>query len=196
MSHRRVTPKLASLAVLLLATLVMYVSQGLTHTLIPLRLASGSASGFVTACYFLGFGLGAFLGPLLIRRVGHIRAFGGLLVIVIFAVLSLALIDALWFWAIIRLLHGASIAAVAVVVEAWLVSASGPIQRRGNRPGPGSGTGTVLAHRCASDTHPCPRQLASHHKCLASQSGNGHCGRLFGRRPYRPGADLRALAGS
>ncbi|MDK8464422.1 MFS transporter [Marinobacter sp. SS13-12] len=128
-THHRVAPKLASLAVLLLATVVMYVSQGLTHTLVPLRLASGSISGFVTACYFLGFGLGAFLGPLLIRRVGHIRAFGGLLGIVIFAVLSLALIDSLWFWGIIRLLHGASIAAVAVVVEAWLVSASGPEAR-------------------------------------------------------------------
>ncbi|PXX91811.1 hypothetical protein DIT71_08105 [Marinobacter vulgaris] len=128
-THHRVAPKLASLAVLLLATVVMYVSQGLTHTLVPLRLASGSASGFVTACYFVGFGLGAFLGPLLIRRVGHIRAFGGLLGIVIFAVLSLALIDALWFWGMIRLLHGASIAAVAVVVEAWLVSASGPEAR-------------------------------------------------------------------
>ncbi|WP_150913584.1 MFS transporter [Marinobacter halotolerans] len=122
----RVAPKLASLALLLLATLMMYVSQGLTHTLVPLRLASGSVSGFVTACYFVGFGLGAFLGPLLIQRVGHIRAFGGLLGIAIFAVLSLALIDALWFWGMIRLLHGASIAAVAVVVEAWLVSASGP----------------------------------------------------------------------
>lgn len=128
-THHRVAPKLAALAVLLVATLVMYVSQGLTHTLVPLRLASGSVSGLVTSCYFVGFGLGAFLGPLLIRRVGHIRAFGGLLGIVIFAVLSLALVDALWFWAMIRLLHGASIAATAVVVEAWLVSASGPEAR-------------------------------------------------------------------
>lgn len=128
-THHRVAPKLASLAVLLLATVAMYVSQGLTHTLVPLRLASGSASGFVTACYFVGFGLGAFLGPLLIGRVGHIRAFGGLLGIVIFAVLALALIDTLWFWGLIRLVHGASIAAVAIVVEAWLVSASGPEAR-------------------------------------------------------------------
>ena len=127
--HHRVAPKLASLAVLLLATVVMYISQGLTHTLVPLRLASGSASGLVTACYFVGFSLGAFLGPQLIRRVGHIRAFGGLLGIVILAVLSLALVDALWFWGVIRLLHGASIAAAAIVVEAWLVSASGPEAR-------------------------------------------------------------------
>lgn len=38
-THHRVAPKLASLAVLLLATLAMYVSQGLTHTLAPLGLA-------------------------------------------------------------------------------------------------------------------------------------------------------------
>ena len=129
-THLPVAPKLASLAVLLLATVLMYTSQGLTHTLVPLRLSSGSASGFVTACYFLGFGLGAFLSPLLVSRIGHIRAFGGLLGIVIVAVLFLPMVDALWLWGITRLLHGASIAAAAVVVEAWLVSASG-LEARG-----------------------------------------------------------------
>lgn len=71
-AYLSVAPKLASLTVLLLATVLMYTSQGLTHTLVPLRLASGSVSGFITACYFLAFGLGALLSPLLVRRVGHI----------------------------------------------------------------------------------------------------------------------------
>lgn len=77
---RTLGPQLAALALLLLATAVLYASQ----------------VGLVTAAYFTGFGLGAFYGSILIRRVGHIRAFGGLLATVICAVLLLPLLESFW----------------------------------------------------------------------------------------------------
>ncbi|MFE8071339.1 MFS transporter [Marinobacteraceae bacterium S3BR75-40.1] len=130
MRETKLRSQLGALAILLLANLLLYTSQGLTHTLIPLRLANGFDAGIVTAGYFIGFGLGAFFGPLVIRRVGHIRAFGGLLGMVIFAVLAFPLIEGLVAWVLLRVLQGACIAAVAVVVEAWLVGAAS-VQDRG-----------------------------------------------------------------
>jgi len=122
--RRSLGPQLAALAVLLMATLVLYASQGLTHTLVPLRLGNATHAGLVTAGYFAGFALGAFYGATLIQRVGHIRAFGGLLGTVICTVLMLPLFESFWFWMGLRVIHGACIAASAVVVESWLVTSA------------------------------------------------------------------------
>ena len=124
MTTTRLTTQLASLAILLIATTVLYTSQGLTHTLVPLLLASGPSAGLVTSGYFLGFVIGAFFGATVIRRVGHIRAFAGLLSLVIFVILTMPLVDSLTFWTLARTIHGACIAATAIVVESWLVGAS------------------------------------------------------------------------
>ena len=102
--------------------------EGLTHTVIPLRLVDGTRAGLVTAAYFLGFVLGAYWGALFIRRVGHIRAFGSLLSLVVLAILVLPMTSGLWFWVAICMVHGASIAAVAPYLAAALPVMLGPVQ--------------------------------------------------------------------
>lgn len=122
--------ELGSVAVLLAATVIFYASQGLTHTLVPLRAGSGDAAGLVTSAYFAGFVLGAFYGTQPIRRVGHIRAFGALTGLTVMAVLAIPLLPPLATWLAVRFLHGACVAAIANVVEAWL-SAAASAQTRG-----------------------------------------------------------------
>lgn len=124
MNTKLLGPQLTALAVLLLATAILYISQGLTHTIIPLRLGDGTRADLVTAGYFLGFGLGAYWGAVLIRHVGHIRAFGGLLGVVILAILVLPMTKDLVYWVTVRMVHGACIAAAAIVVESWLGGAA------------------------------------------------------------------------
>lgn len=127
---RSIGPQLAALLVLLVATLILYVSRGLTHLLVPLRVADPTRAGLVTGAYFLGFGLGAFYGGAVIRRVGHIRAFGGLLSAIICTVL------------------------VAATVRSPECLAGRPIRAwrlPGGRGGPGGG---ILARRGLGCVHP------------------------------------------
>lgn len=122
--------ELGSVAVLLGATTVFYTSQGLTHTLVPLRAGSGGVAGWVTSAYFAGFVFGAFHGARPARRVGHVRAFGALTALTVAAVLAFPLLPPLAAWLAVRLVHGAAVAALATVVEAWL-SAAASAQTRG-----------------------------------------------------------------
>ncbi|TVP93458.1 MAG: hypothetical protein EA348_00670 [Pseudomonadaceae bacterium] len=67
-----ITALLSGIALLLLGT-------GLLNTLLALRGAGEGFSdqmlGLFGSAYFVGFILGTWLGPRLIRRMGHIRAF-------------------------------------------------------------------------------------------------------------------------
>ena len=64
---------------LLLGTAFLLLGLGLQGTLLSLRANLEqfplAVTGLVMSAYFLGFVLGAYLCPPLIRRVGHIRAF-------------------------------------------------------------------------------------------------------------------------
>lgn len=123
------TLHLGTVVVLLAATAVLYTSQGLTHTVVPLRLAVGTSAGLVTAAYFAGFAAGAFLGGPVIRHVGHIRAFGALTAIVVVLVLLLPLLPMHGAWMVLRTLHGAGIAGLALIVESWLTATTSAAAR-------------------------------------------------------------------
>ena len=71
-------PTLIPIGALLSGIALLLLGSGLVNTVIPLR---GSLEGFSTntlgligSTYFLGFFLGTFVAPRLIRRMGHIRA--------------------------------------------------------------------------------------------------------------------------
>ena len=115
---------LGPVASLLVAVGVLLTGHGLLNLLLPLRAA---AEGFGTltigvfgAAYFGGFVAGCLAGPRLVRRVGHIRAFAAM----VSTVTALALLHPLAVsgpvWILLRVLFGAALAVIYLVVESWL----------------------------------------------------------------------------
>lgn len=119
---------LASLFAVFVATFVLDAGQGLLSSLVPLRLdamgATAREAGLVGAAYFAGFVAGVWYGAVAVHRVGHIRAFGGFLALLAGFALALPLLPHVTAWALLRFLHGAGIAAVAMVIESWLTAVS------------------------------------------------------------------------
>lgn len=85
--------------------------------------------GAINAGYYAGVLGGSFLALLVIRNVGYVRTFAG------FASLASAssLAHALWInpvaWLVFRVIHGACLSVVLVVVESWLNASTAPNQR-------------------------------------------------------------------
>lgn len=115
---------LISISALLISVFLVQVSTG---TLGPLDALSGLAIGFsrtqiglIGSSHFLGFILGCFLSPALIRRVGHARTFTFVTGLSIIGVLLHPLWENLYFWMILRLMSGIAVAGAATVIESWL----------------------------------------------------------------------------
>jgi MFS family permease len=109
---------------LLRGTAFLLAASGLHGLLLPLR---GQAEGFSTAVLGLlgtawagGFVTGCFLAPRLVRRAGHVRAFGA------FAASGaiIALLTGLWIhevaWIVLRAATGFTMAGAFMVIESWL----------------------------------------------------------------------------
>ena len=115
---------LISISALLLAVFLVQVSTG---TLGPLDALSGLAIGFTRtqigllgSSHFLGFIVGCFLSPLLIRRVGHARTFAFVTGLSIIGVLLHPIWENLYFWMCLRLFSGIAVASASTVIESWL----------------------------------------------------------------------------
>lgn len=121
----RVTPADYRKILSLLATAaIMLLANGLQGTLVPVR-AHGAgftptAISLVGAAYFTGFVSGCLLGPRLIHRVGHIRAFAVLGALTAAIVLIHALIVNPYVWAFLRAGIGFCAAGMFVILEGWL----------------------------------------------------------------------------
>ncbi|OYR21123.1 MFS transporter [Brucella thiophenivorans] len=109
---------------LLCGTAFLLMASGLHGLLLPLR---GGIEGFsVTSLGLLGttwaggFVAGCLFAPRLVRRVGHVRAFGCFAAsAAIIALLSGIYIDAMM-WIILRTFTGFSMAGAFMVIESWL----------------------------------------------------------------------------
>jgi MFS family permease len=111
---------------LLAGVALLLLGSGLLNSLLALR---GSAQGFsdaalglITSGYFVGFLLGTFLAPGLIRRVGHVRAFALCAAGAACTALLHALFDAPIAWLLLRVGTGLSLVVLYVVIESWLNS--------------------------------------------------------------------------
>ena len=109
---------------LLLGTAFLLAGTGLHSLLLPLR---GQAEGFSTAALGLlgtawagGFVAGCYFMPLLVRKVGHVRAFGALAA----SAAMVALTTGLWIdelaWIGLRAATGFAMAGAFMVIESWL----------------------------------------------------------------------------
>jgi MFS family permease len=103
---------------------LIVVGNGLQSTLLGVRASlsgfSTGVTGLVMACYYLGFMLGSWTTPRLIARVGPIRVFAALASLFSFAPLAHALFVDPVAWAVVRLLSGACMVGIYIIVESWL----------------------------------------------------------------------------
>lgn len=117
-------PTLVPISALLCGIALLLLGSGLLNTVVSLR---GSLEGFsdttlglIGSTYFLGFFLGTFVAPKLIRRMGHIRAFAFFGATVAACILLHALVVQPWFWMGLRVLTGMSLVGFYAVIESWL----------------------------------------------------------------------------
>lgn len=103
---------------------LLFAGNGLFQTLLPIRATqegySGALIGWLGSAYFGGFTIGCFLGPKIIKSVGHARTFAGMTALVTAAFLAFPLFIDIAFWGVLRLLSGACLAVIYIVVESWL----------------------------------------------------------------------------
>ncbi|MCZ4303969.1 MFS transporter [Zoogloeaceae bacterium G21618-S1] len=126
-------PVIARILALLSGTVLLLLGIGLLNTLLVLRGAhegfSDTLLGLMGSSYFVGFLLGTLLVPTLIRRMGHIRAFAFFTAAVTASVLAhLMLIDAIA-WIVLRVIAGAAVVGLYIIIESWLNSHAGPALR-------------------------------------------------------------------
>ncbi|MEH6580065.1 MAG: MFS transporter [Amphritea sp.] len=77
-------------------------------------------TGLIMSANYVGFLLGAFRVPKIIKRVGHIRAFAALTALSSVTILLHPLLIDPWVWAVMRLLTGFASCGIYIVVESWL----------------------------------------------------------------------------
>lgn len=118
------THELRSISSLLLGITIVLLGSGLLGTVVGVRATQEGFDpvviGFIQSAFFLGYVLGTFVCPPLIKRAGHIRVFA-----VMAALGSAAAIGfALWIhpvsWALLRMVSGISMVGLYMVVESWL----------------------------------------------------------------------------
>ncbi|SDS48091.1 Predicted arabinose efflux permease, MFS family [Halopseudomonas xinjiangensis] len=127
-------PILLPIGALLSGVALLLLGTGLMNTLLALR---GSAEGFsdqtlglLGSAYFLGFIVGTYVCPKLIRRMGHIRSFAFFCAATAVSLLLHGLVIDAWFWFALRLLTGVSLVGLYMVIESWL-NTQAPNDRRG-----------------------------------------------------------------
>lgn len=125
---------LLPLASLLSGVGLLVVGVGLLFSVIGLRAGladfSGVVLGLVMSAYFAGFVLGTYVCPVIIRRVGHIRAFAAMASVASTMPILHALWVDPWFWGLLRLVTGVCLVGLYIVVESWLNTVA-PSDQRG-----------------------------------------------------------------
>jgi MFS family permease len=117
------TTSVTIIAILSCAAL-LFAGNGLFQTLLPIRgIQEGFSSalvGWLGTAYFGGFTIGCFLGPKIIMSVGHARTFAGITAVLTAIFLAFPLFVDLAFWIVLRIVSGACLAMLYIVVGSWL----------------------------------------------------------------------------
>ncbi|MCJ7996030.1 MFS transporter [Rhizobium cremeum] len=115
---------LASIASLMLSTLLMMAGFGLMNFLLPIRSIDEGWSTFtisvIATAYTFGFTLSCIVTPIFVRRVGHVRVFTALLTLLTVSVLLCSLLVDWRAWMLFRGLAGFAIAGAYLLIESWL----------------------------------------------------------------------------
>lgn len=115
---------LASIATLMLSTLLMMMGFGLMNFMVPIRSIAEGWSTFtisiIATAYTFGFTISCIITPLFVRRVGHVRVFAALLTLLTVSILLCALVVDWRAWMLFRGIAGFAIAGAYLVIESWL----------------------------------------------------------------------------
>lgn len=115
---------LRHIAALIAAMFILQLATGLLTVQLPLTMQAdglGALSvGLVAAAYSAAFMAGAWYGPKLLARVGHIRAYSAAASICAAAALFAGWADHALAWALLRAAMGATIALMFAGVESWM----------------------------------------------------------------------------
>ena len=119
-----VGPLLWRLSTLFLGVGLLLVGVGLLFSVLGLRAGVAQFSsitlGLVTSAYYAGFVAGTFACPILIRKVGHIRAFAAMASLASTMPILHALWIDPWFWGVLRFVTGVCMVGLYIVIESWL----------------------------------------------------------------------------
>ena len=115
---------IAPVFALLLSVSLLSMGSGLQNTLLPIRASlevfSSLSIGVMGSAYFFGFAAGCLLGPLLIRRVGHIRTFTAMATIASCVSLAHVIFLEPVVWWVLRIVTGICFAVMYMIIESWL----------------------------------------------------------------------------
>lgn len=124
---------LLPLSALLLGSAFLLFAGGVNALILPVR---GEAEGFTALSlgllgtgWAVGYIAGCMRTPLLVSRVGHIRAFGAMCALAAIAVLLSLVIVSPWAWIPVRAISGFCFAGAAMIVESWLSEQADPGSR-------------------------------------------------------------------
>ncbi len=124
---------LGSVITILACAALLFAGNGLFQTLLPIRAGqegySTSLIALLGAAYFGGFAVGCFIGPGIIMSVGHVRAFAGLTAVLTVTFLAFPIYVDPMFWGGLRVIGGACLAVLYIVVESWLNDSSSNANR-------------------------------------------------------------------
>jgi MFS family permease len=124
---------LAPVVALLGSVAIMVIGNGLLGTLLGVRgVLEGfdpSAIGVMMSAYFMGYVVGAWHGPALIERAGHIRTFAACAAISAATALAHPIFIDTTAWIALRLISGYCVAGMIMIVESWLNGHAGKSTR-------------------------------------------------------------------
>ena len=117
-------PQLVTVSALLTGSALLLMAGGLHGLLLPTH---GVVAGFTTielgligTGWAIGFMSGCLVLPQLVRRIGHVRAFGALTSVAAITILLNLLIVTPAFWIALRAVTGFCFAGTTMIVESWL----------------------------------------------------------------------------
>lgn len=124
---------LLPLSSLFLGVGLLVVGVGLLFSVVGLRAGmanfSGITLGLVMSAYYVGFVVGTYVCPLVIRRVGHIRAFAAMASVASTMPIFHAMWVDPWFWGALRLVTGVCLVGLYMAMESWLNTVAPAAQR-------------------------------------------------------------------
>lgn len=119
---------LLPLAALLSSAVVMFLGSGLLNVLVPTRAGLDGFStlviGLLGAAFYAGFAAGSYLGPTIVARAGHIRAFAAAASVCAATGIAFALVPNAIAWLVLRIVTGLALATLYMVIESWLADQS------------------------------------------------------------------------
>jgi len=118
---------------LLIGVGLLVIGTGLLFSVVGLQTGAARfttvATGIIMSAYYAGFVLGTYVCPLMIRSVGHIRAFAAMASVASTVPILHALWLNAWYWGALRLIIGVCMVGMYIVVESWLATLARSHQR-------------------------------------------------------------------